>query len=1258
MKLGRPPNLDLFLDGADRSATASASAVAEPAAGHAPRLVAGGRIAYVEKRLGVPTFFWASRPVRRGQGLREQGITPEQAARRHLLGVGDLYRRPSREMAESARLSRIHHTARGAVIASFHLEVDGVRVFRDQLHVVMDRSFELVALSGYLPPHQRVGLPGEPAGFPLSNTTAIAIALFDLTGIPVEGDELRLERSDGDYHAFELRGGGPLSRAIHFGQPARARRVLFTLPDGLAPAYHVELDIDADDDHGVRQTRMYGYVVSAVDGRILFRKDLEQRDAFTYRVWADGSGQPWDGPHGTRYSPHPTGTPNALQPQWVAQKSIVLESGPISTRDPWLPATATSTVGNNVDAYADLASPNGYGPGDVRAPVTARTLDFLYDQTLPPNATPTQIQAAVTQLFVDANFFHDWYYDVGFDEAAGNAQADNFGRGGKGGDPLLAEAQDYSGTNNANMQVPADGYRPRMQMFLFTGGSLARDGTLDNAIVAHEWGHLISNRLIGDSMGLSNLQGLGMGEGWADFHALLMLVRAEDAQAQSNAGWSGVFPMSSFATSGTSSNALYFGLRRYPYSTDFAKNPLTFKHIQGGVPLPAGVPVAQNGGPNWEVHNTGEVWAEMLWECYAALLNDTARLSFVEAQDRMRAYLVGGYKATPNAPTFLEARDAILAVALANDPADFQLFRKAFARRGAGDKAVAPPRNASDNAPVVEDFSATDGLELMGVSLSDSVVSCDHDGWLDNGETGTLTVTLRNAALASLSGAAGSVTTSTPGVTLPRGGALRFGPSSQFGTTSASVDVKLDDALGITALQFVVSFGDSAERAAANSVNVAFRGNVAEMNGVATTDTVESSQTLWSVDHDAALTGAWPWRRAEISPLEHVWFGPNPESPADVFLISPPIQVGQVGDLVVSFKHRYDFEYDALRLYDGGVLEVGRTPQGPWTDVGSFASPGYDGVLADTGSFNPLRGRRAYSGKSDRYPEFIAVTVNLGTTYAGQTVFFRFRIGSDGALAHYGWEIDDIAFSGIVGTPFPAALGQQTICGTPVADAGGARQVRVGEALTLVGAGTDEDGDPLTFEWAQVEGPTVPLEEVDARSVRFVAPDVEAGTRLRFALTVSDGKWTSDPSYADVTILAENRAPIAAIEAPESVARGGAALLDGSASSDPDGDVLTYHWKQIGGPAVTLASATDVAPAFTAPDVDGTLTFELMVSDGSALSQPAVAVIRVGAGADAAGCGCHVPPRFELAPAWALWAGVAALLGRRRAPSYKRQRRN
>src|SRR5262249_13402071 len=77
--------------------------------------------------------------------------------------------------------------------------------------------------------------------------------------------------------------------------------------------------------------------------------------------------------------------------------------------------------------------------------------------------------AAITQLFYTTNWLHDYWYDSGFDESAGNAQQNNFGRGGAGSDPLHVEAQDGSGRDNANMSTPADGSSPRMQMYVWGG---------------------------------------------------------------------------------------------------------------------------------------------------------------------------------------------------------------------------------------------------------------------------------------------------------------------------------------------------------------------------------------------------------------------------------------------------------------------------------------------------------------------------------------------------------------------------------------------------------------------------------------------------------------------------------------------------------------------------------------------------------------------------------------------------------------------
>jgi hypothetical protein len=144
----------------------------------------------------------------------------------------------------------------------------------------------------------------------------------------------------------------------------------------------------------------------------------------------------------------------------------------MNTFDPWLAAGATQTLGNNVDAYADRNAPDGFGGADFRATTTsAGVFDRTYNTAQSPTVNQNQQRASITQLFYDNNYYHDYWYDSGFNEAAGNAQTNNFGRGGAGNDAIKAEGQDYSGTDNANMQTPADGSAPIMQMYIFSGAS-------------------------------------------------------------------------------------------------------------------------------------------------------------------------------------------------------------------------------------------------------------------------------------------------------------------------------------------------------------------------------------------------------------------------------------------------------------------------------------------------------------------------------------------------------------------------------------------------------------------------------------------------------------------------------------------------------------------------------------------------------------------------------------------------------------------
>ena len=126
------------------------------------------------------------------------------------------------------------------------------------------------------------------------------------------------------------------------------------------------------------------------------------------------------------------------------------------------------TRGNNVYAYDDSAHQNKPGrPAKSITPLPDLQFIAASDFTKQPTDSINRT-AAVINLFYWNNLMHDVMYQYGFDEVSGNFQASNLSRGGSGNDYVLAEAQDGSGTNNANFSTPPDGASSRMQMYLWS----------------------------------------------------------------------------------------------------------------------------------------------------------------------------------------------------------------------------------------------------------------------------------------------------------------------------------------------------------------------------------------------------------------------------------------------------------------------------------------------------------------------------------------------------------------------------------------------------------------------------------------------------------------------------------------------------------------------------------------------------------------------------------------------------------------------
>ncbi len=598
---------------------------------------------------------------------------------------------------------------------------------------------------------------------------------------------------------------------------------------------------------------------------------------------------------------------------------------------------------------------------------------------------------------------------------------------------------------------------------LLRPSAINRDGTIDNGVVAHEWGHYISNRLVLDAAGLSNQVGRGMGEGWADFHAMLMLYEEGD-------DLNGAYSLSPYALGGQSlpvapNNAPYYGLRRYPMSRDFAKNPLTFRHIQDGQALPPAPPPGPGGGPNSEVHNTGEVWAAMLWQCYSALLNDTPRLTFAQANERMRRYHVAGYKLTPFAPTLTEARDALLAGIYAQDQQDYALCAQGFAIRGAGTGAVSPDRFDTTNTGVVESFTFGGAAALEVLGLNDEPGFCDRDGLLDSGETGALAFSVRNQGFQSLSATSATVSSPTTGVAFPSGTAIPIPSSVPYQTVQAIVPVSLSGFATTGEIQVDLAVNDPglATPAVASFVVRVHGDEVANANS---TDTVESRNVVWTTALQLSQQAFFRWSRFELDASDHVLLGPDVGEANVTWLISPPLTVAASGSLGFTFRHRHSFEAPD---WDGGVIEISTNGGATWTDIGASATPTYSGPLT-AASGNPLGGRNAYRATNASYPAFDPVSVDLGTAYQGQTVLVRFGVATDAAVGDEGWEIDDIAFSGITNQPFDVFQPHAGTCFSVSADAGTPQTTVVLTAFptnlrarVLDGAGAPEAGVAVQF---------------------------------------------------------------------------------------------------------------------------------------------------------------------------------------------------
>jgi hypothetical protein len=1261
---------------------------------------------HVDSMLNVTTFSWADDNQKVSNvpfNVLSRKSAVQQSSLHFASKVGSKHG-VSVDSLRQAEVAAIHDTGRGAMISKLQQKVNGLEVYQRQLNVVMNQDMELVATTGYFTP---VEAPKQPLAkqFKLKAADAISSAFSDMTGDKID---LKAKGEKANYKLFDAEGEN-----YTFSDNPRAKMLYYPGLKKLIPAYYVEIMAS---EKGTKDLDAYAYVISAEDGKILNRNSLTHKEAFTYKVFADAQAPytPYDSPMGNAMSPHPTGVFNdRLTETQASMNDVTLENSGISTNDPWLPAGATSTQGNNVDAYADLVAPDGYNEGDIRTQTTsANTFDYQYTHGSNP-AGETNINAAVVNLFYTINYLHDLYYDHGFNEAAGTAQMDNYGRGGIEGDPLHAQAQDHSGVNNATMATPLDGSSPRMHMFVWAAGkgtmnlgnlndvfvnpagfgaqeynltselvrmndgdasdgtefdgcqSAAndvsgkiafvdrgacaftqkarnaqaagaigiivannnpddpdatlsmggsdgaditipaamvsysngqaimaeldagrnaitvgaaieiRDGTVDNAIVEHEWGHYISHRLTGGGM-YANSQGAGMGEGWGDFVALMTMVREEDQMLAGNDRWQGVYNDGGYAiNNGFIENAYYFGLRRTPYSTNMDVNALTFKHIQDQVALPTTHPISgssftRSGGLNAEVHASGEIWAMALWEAYSGILNRDG-VSFKDAQSRMMDYMVAGMKITPASPTFTEARDAMLAVAIANDVEDYKVMRAGFTKRGMGINAVSPDRNdpgwdetanSQGHAGVVEDFGSTRNEAALEMVVLDNAYAgangsyCDLDGTLDVGETSALRFTIRNLGDQSLEGVTATVT-STADVTFGNNGMLTFDSIMHWnGTAKGHIEVTLNSARTNDVIPLTINFSATnpdTRLPAPIETTVEVNRDIVK-DATVTVSEFESAPITWAdwsqhkigPANSGNFAGLDDWTVIDVGfDTGNTVMGPDGRVQTDISLMSPMIKVGASGDFAMDFIHYYEFESspavaDGENIHwDAGVMEIS-IDGGDWVDVvdagGKFAV-GYNGVINPGGDgFGPnpvLGGRNGFVNFNEALwlsPETLTFPDGV---LNGHDVQIRFRIGTDGSVGAWGWNVDNVTFTNATNTLFSSIVDDSAVCvNRPPVVSNNQISATEGQSdpVTLKVDVTDIDGDAVTYHWEQKAGPMVMLSDASAMMPTFMTPMVSKKTTLEFEVTVTDAQG-SGKGMVSVEI-ANAVAPTLTVSAP------------------------------------------------------------------------------------------------------------------------------
>lgn len=508
------------------------------------------------------------------------------------------------------------------------------------------------------------------------------------------------------------------------------------------------------------------------------------------------------------------------------------------------------------------------------------------------------------------------------------------------------------------------------------------DATLDNGVIAHEYYHGVSERLVGGPQTIGCLgnvfydtdrvadDGEQMGEGWSDFFALYMTTSNKDS-AQDSRG---------IATYLLRESADGRGVRLHPYSTDLSKSPYKYEDI-----WTATIP-----------HGVGAVWNAVLWDIYWGMVDiyglDNNYTTGQGGNNKALKLITEALKLTPCSPGFIDGRDAILATdKLLFDGRHECMLWKVFAKRGLGFGA------SQGNSSIIAD-GKTSFLEHPQCSEQIEFIKTVSPD-VQPGDDILVKLLVKNYSPELLKQLV--ITDSIPlGLTVA--------------PNSANVNIQVQDNYW-TYTHPEVAPGDSL------MITYALQTNNQKSSNLLFFDNLEAGDRNWDFINLDGID-IWSLEKKDALSGQYAWFVENKEAFNDqVLQNNTPWKVSGTFP-VLKFYHKIASQWGV----DGGVLEISTNHGGTWLDAGPLMfRNNYQGPIAPATFLES--GRRAFYGEMEAYEP---VYVDL-RPYLNQSINWRWRFASNNSVKYSGWLLDDIQIMDALAYNSTACMtikGQQPVC--------------------------------------------------------------------------------------------------------------------------------------------------------------------------------------------------------------------------------------